>query len=288
MNDCDILVIGGGVAGLAAATAAAKGDAQVCLIEHEEKLGGILRQCVHRGFGPGLDGPSYITNLLKKLPQHIQIYTNTTVLALEQTRTALIARPQTMREKLHFKQVVLATGCYETPIGALSIAGTRPKGIYTAGEMQAMINIDCKYPKGPVVILGSGDLGLIMAAQLADAGFCVILVEQRSSCGGLRRNQSCLAKENVHLYCNSSIIEIIGEPKLEAVCLTNGTVIPCQTLLIACGLQEERTLCDTLGEKPSWLHLCGNCRQVQAMVETVVLDGQRAGHQAYEEWRKQL
>lgn len=286
-KDCDILVIGGGVAGLAAATAAAKNEAHVCLIEHEEKLGGILRQCIHHGFGSGLDGPTYITRLLKKLPSHIKIYTNTTVLKLENTRNAILSSPQQTREKLHFKQAVLATGCYEVPAGALLIAGTRPSGVYTAGEMQAMLNLDGKYPKGPIVILGSGDLGLIVADQLADLGFYVTIVEKQLNCGGLIRNQACLKKTNVQLYCNTTISEILGESKLEGVRLTNGVIISCQTLLIACGLRPERTLLDALGEKPSWLHLCGNCHQVHTMVETVILDGQLAGNQAYEEWRKQ-
>ena len=169
-------------------------------------------------------------------------------------------------------------------MGALPIAGTRPQGIYTAGQMQEMMNLHGHIPAGPVVILGSGDLGLIMAKQLADAGLSVTLVEQKDRCGGLVRNQRCLEEGPVSLICSDTIIRVHGEGNLTGCTTAKGVHLPCKTLLIAAGLRPERELVAHL-ENPQWLHICGNCNTVHPMVEGVIQEGKRAGIAALEHMR---
>ena len=178
----------------------------------------------------------------------------------------------------------MATGCREIPIGALPIAGTRPKGIYTAGQMQEMMNLHGRVPEGPVVILGSGDLGLIMAKQLAQAGLVVTLVEKKPSCGGMAKNQRCLQEYPIELICGETVTEVCGDPYLERVVLFDGREIPCKTLLIAVGLRPEQELICGL-DAPKWLHICGNCNRVHPMVEAVTQEGKQAGMAAYENLR---
>ena len=167
-------------------------------------------------------------------------------------------------------------------MGALPIAGTRPRGIYTAGQMQEMMNLHGVVPEGPVVILGSGDLGLILANQIAALGRSVTMVEQKNTCGGLARNRRCLREYPIRLLCGQTITQVKGERMLECCRLSGGEWIACKTLLIAVGLRPERTLIHGLGS-PSWLHLCGNCNTVHPMVEGVTAEGTRAGIAAWEE-----
>ena len=161
-------------------------------------------------------------------------------------------------------------------MGALPIAGTRPEGIYTAGQMQKMMNLHGFLPEGPVVILGSGDLGLIMAAQIASLGISVTLVEKKAACGGLLRNRRCLAEFPIRLICSQTIEMVWGERVLEGCCLSGGEHLTCHTLLIAAGLRPDRDLIAGLGTQ-TWLHLCGNCNTVHSMVEGVTAEGARAG-----------
>lgn len=161
-------------------------------------------------------------------------------------------------------------------MGALPIAGTRPQGIYTAGQMQAMMNLYGYRPDGPVVILGSGDIGLVMARQLSELGLSVSVIEQKAICGGLSQNRSCISQYNIPVFCNATITEVRGNLRLEAVILSDGRTLPCKTLLIAVGLVPERELIADLAGA-DWLHLCGNCRTVHPMVETVVYEGTQAG-----------
>ena len=153
--------------------------------------------------------------------------------------------------------------------------------------MQEMMNLHGYTPEGPVVILGSGDLGLIMAKQLAQAYLPVTLVEKKSSCGGMARNQRCLKEYAIDLICSSTITEVMGERTLEGCRLSDGRVLPCKTLLIAAGLRPEREVVCDLGS-PNWLHLCGNCNHVHPMVEAVVNEGKQAGIAAYENIRGSL
>ena len=282
MEHYDILIIGGGAAGIAAAKECR--GCRVLLVDRKRELGGVLLQCSHRGFGKNKNGREYTDDLTKDFPQEITLALNTTVLEVTKEKTALLCGRHTGRKSVSFSQLILASGCREIPIGALPIAGTRPEGVYTAGQMQEMLNLHGIIPEGPVVILGSGDLGLIMAKHLRDCGLDVTLVEQRSTCGGMLRNQTVLKSPSVSLICGTTIRQICGQPYLEGCKLSDGTVISCRTLLIAAGLRPERELIAGL-EDAAWITLCGNCSMVHPMVEGVVNEGRKAGRRACENIR---
>lgn len=282
MEHYDLLIVGGGAAGIAAAKAACEaGCSSIAIVDRKPSLGGVLLQCTHRGFGNGLTGIEYTRQLLRDFPTDVTVICSTTVLSVEETRVAHLSGGR----EISFSRLILATGCRETPMGALPIAGTRPKGVYTAGQMQEMMNLHGFVPEGPAVILGSGDLGLIMAHQLAQAGLAVTMVEQRERCGGLARNQRCLKDDPIRLVCGQTVTEVSGEKKLESCRLSGGEWIACKTLLIAVGLRPERTLTANLGN-PTWLHLCGNCNTVHPMVEGVLSEAIQAGQTAWETMRK--
>ena len=270
----DILIIGGGAAGIAAAKAAA--GKKVLLVDRRDKIGGVLLQCAHRGFGKSQTGVEYARDLIRDFPADVTLALNTTVLSISKDRTAELAGKTFGRKTVRFSQLILAAGCREIPMGALAIAGTRPNGVYTAGQMQELMNLHGHIPQGPAVILGSGDLGLIMAKQLSETGLAVTLVEKKESCGGMAKNQRCLREYPIELICAETVSEVCGNPNLESVVLSGGREIPCKTLLIAAGLRPERELIHNLGE-PSWLHICGNCNCVHPMVEAVVQEGKQAG-----------
>ena len=273
MEPFDILLVGGGAPGIAAAkAAAAAGCGSAALVDRKPALGGVLLQCAHRGFGPGLTGTEYAGALLQDFPGEVRLFPGTTVLSVEETKIARLSGGRT----LCFDQLIYAAGCREIPMGALPIAGTRPKGIYTAGQMQEMMNLHGFRPEGPVVILGSGDLGLIMAAQIASLGISVTLVEKKAACGGLLRNRRCLAEFPIRLICSQTIEMVWGERVLEGCCLSGGEHLTCHTLLIAAGLRPDRDLIAGLGTQ-TWLHLCGNCNTVHSMVGGVTAEGTRAG-----------
>ena len=273
MERFEILIIGAGAAGIAAAKAAAEaGCHSILLVDCSREMGGVLRQCAHHGFGNDLSGPEYAALLLRDFPKTVQFSPDTTVLEVTAQKTARLSGGR----EIAFDQLVCATGCREIPMGALPIAGTRPQGIYTAGQMQAMMNLYGYRPDGPVVILGSGDIGLVMARQLSELGLSVSVIEQKAICGGLSRNRSCISQYNIPVFCNSTITEVRGNLRLEAVILSDGRTLPCKTLLIAVGLVPERELIADLAGA-DWLHLCGNCRTVHPMVETVVYEGTQAG-----------
>ena len=282
MEHVDILIIGAGVAGISAAKAA--GDAHILLVDSKPALGGVLLQCSHRGFGQNLTGPEYTRELLRDFPAHVQLALNTTVLSVSPGKVALLSGRDTGLRQVSFSRLILATGCREIPLGALPVAGTRPQGVYTAGQMQEMMNLQGYIPEGPAVILGSGDLGLIMARQLAEAGVSVTLVEQKDTCGGMARNRQCLSEYPISLLCGDTLSEIRGYPRISQCITVKGQVLPCRTLLIAVGLRPERELIHTLGT-PDWLQLCGNCRRVHPMVEAVIQEGKQAGRSAYEHMR---
>lgn len=271
MEHVDILIVGGGAAGICAAKAAARG-CSAALVDRRHTLGGVLPQCTHHGFGGGMTGPEYTALLLGDFPTEVALFLNTTVLSIEKTKTARLSGGRS----LSFSQLILATGCREIPMGALPIAGTRPKGVFTAGQMQEMMNLHGVTPDGPVVILGSGDIGLIMAARIASLGIPVALVEQRETCGGLARNRGCLKEFPIRLLCSRTVTAVAGEKTLEGCFLSDGTYLPCRTLLIAVGLRPERTLSAGL-DNPDWLQLCGNCNAVHPMIEGVIAEGTRAG-----------
>ena len=282
MEHFDILIIGGGAAGIAAAKAS--GGAKVLLADRKSSLGGVLLQCTHHGFGKNKSGIEYAADLLTDLPETVSLALNTTVLSVSGDKTAVLSGREFGRKRISFSQLILASGCSEIPIGALPIGGTRPKGIYTAGQMQEMMNLHGVVPKGPVVILGSGDLGLIMAKQLAEAGLSVTMVEQKSHCGGMVRNQRCLDEYPITIICSDTIREVLGYPHITGCVTEKGSMLPCKTLLIAAGLRPERELIAHLGN-PEWLHTCGNCSSVHPMVEAVVNEGKQAGQAALKQMR---
>ena len=282
MEHFDILIVGGGAAGIAAAKECI--GVKVLLVDRKPKLGGVLLQCSHHGFGRNQSGMEYAAELASDFPETVTLALNTTVLSVSAERKALLSGKEFGRKEISFSQLILAAGCREIPAGALPIAGSRPKGIYTAGQMQEQMNLHGFIPDGPAVILGSGDLGLILAKQLAQAGLSVTLVEKLPYCGGIARNRRCLREYPIKLLCNATVTEVKGQKQLEAVLISNRMQLPCRTLLIAAGLRPERELVESLGN-PDWLHICGNCNTVHPMVESVTEEGTQAGMAAIENLR---
>lgn len=282
MEYVDILIVGGGAAGIAAAKAA-KG-VKVLLVDSRAALGGVLLQCTHRGFGKNKSGVEYAADLLRDFPKEVTLACNTTVLSVSPEKTALLSGREFGRKTIRFSQLIFAAGCREIPIGSLPVGGTRPRGIYTAGQMQEMINLHGYRPEGPAVILGSGDLGLIMAKQLAEMRLPVTIVEKKGYCGGMARNQRCLETYPITLMCGDTIREVLGYPYITGCVTEKGIVLPCKTLLIAAGLRPERELISHLGSH-DWIHICGNCNGVHPMVEAVVQEGKQAGEAALKQMR---
>lgn len=282
MEYVDILIIGGGAAGIAAAKECV--GAKVLLADRKPNLGGILLQCTHNGFGQNQSGIGYAAELAMDFPEAVTLALNTTVLSVSADKTALLSGSEFGRREVRFSQLILACGCREITAGALGIAGSRPKGVYTAGQMQEMMNLYGFTPEGPAVILGSGDLGLIMANQLAQAGISVTMVEKNPQCGGLAKNRRCLDRYPITMICGDTITEIQGYPRISGCVTKNGRELPCKTLLIAAGLRPERELVEHLGQ-PEWLHLCGNCSTVHPIVESVTEEGKLAGIAAMEKLR---
>lgn len=285
MEHIEILIIGGGAAGIGAARGAwESGGRSIMLVDRENDLGGILRQCAHRGFGAGQTGTEYRDALTSDLPSDMILRFGTTVLEIKDDKTAVLAGKDTGVYTVGFDALILAAGCVEIPVGALNIAGTRPAGVYTAGQMQAMMNLDGYVPDGPAVILGSGDMGLIMANQLYDAGVPVTVIEQKTACGAMARNRKKVASGEIPLLCERTITRLNGTPRLESVTLSDGAVLQCRTLLTAVGLKPDRELIRTVGI-PEWLHLCGNCREIHPMVEAVFEEGKQIGAAAHRNLR---
>lgn len=285
MEHYDILIVGGGAAGIAAAKACH--GAKVLLVDRKAVLGGVLLQCAHHGFGKNKTGMEYAADLRKDLLEDVTLALNTTVLSVSEEKTALLSGREFGRKEISFSQLILASGCREIPIGALPIGGTRPKGIYTAGQMQELMNLHGFLPEGPMVILGSGDLGLIMAKQLAEIGLTVTMVEKKTECGGMAKNQRCLQEFPITLICDDTIAEIRGYPRITGCITAKGVKLLCKTLLIAAGLCPERELVFHVGNH-DWVHMCGNCNQVHPMVEAVVQEGKQAGIAAIKKLRGAL
>jgi len=283
MESCDLFIVGGGAAGLSAARAAAElGVESILLADRMAAPGGILRQCVHRGFGAEQTGPEYITGLTEGFPRSVRLLWNTTVISVHEDRRALLSSPDFGLKEIFFRQMILASGCREIPAGSLDIAGTRPDGVYTAGQLQQKINLYGHVPEGPAVILGSGDVGLTLAWQLLEGGIEIrMLVEKKQKCAGLARNWRRLEEYALPVRTQTTVSKLFGGQALEGVNIRNlnsGTeeFVPCRMLVIAAGLTPEQTLIRRLG-KPDWLHLCGNCNRIHAIVEGVVQEGKQAG-----------
>jgi NADPH-dependent 2,4-dienoyl-CoA reductase/sulfur reductase-like enzyme len=322
----DIVIIGGGPAGLAAALAAKEqGIESILIIERDKELGGILNQCIHNGFGlhtfkEELTGPEYAARYIQKVKEEgIQYLLNTMAVDISEKETvddgtaksshfvvSLMNRTDGLFQ-INADAVILAMGCRERPRGALNIPGYRPAGIYSAGTAQHFINIEGRMPGKEVVILGSGDIGLIMARRMTLEGANVKLVaEVMPYSGGLKRNiAQCLDDFGIPLKLSHTVIDIDGKERVKGVTIAKvdeklmpiaGTeeYIPCDTLLLSVGLIPENELSMKLGIKLNpvtsgpfvdeslqtlipGVFACGNVLHVHDLVDYVSQEAETAG-----------
>ena len=258
----DLVIIGGGPAGMAAAVAAHEaGLRDILILERDSALGGILRQCIHNGFGlhrfgEELTGPEYAYRYEKQVRElGIPFMLDTMVIDVDKNKTVTAMNKEHGIFILDAKAVILAMGCRERPKGALNIAGHRPAGIYTAGTAQKFVNMKGYMPGREVVILGSGDIGLIMARRMTLEGAKVRAVcELMPYSGGLARNiEQCLNDFDIPLMLSHTVVDIHGRERLEGVIIAKvdeqrrpieetREFIPCDTLLLSCGLIPENEL----------------------------------------------
>ncbi|MEM5788851.1 MAG: NAD(P)/FAD-dependent oxidoreductase [Syntrophobacteraceae bacterium] len=320
----DIVVIGGGPAGLAAAIAARKqGCRDVLLIERDTRLGGVLNQCIHDGFGlhrfkEALSGPEYAHRFMEELKAlGIETMLNSIVLSIDRDRTMLVSSPDGSFE-IKAKAVILAMGCRERTAGAISLPGTRPAGIYTAGAAQHFINLQNIMVGRRIVILGSGDIGMIMARRLTLEGAKIEGVfEIMPYASGLARNiQQCLNDFGIPLHLGTSVVQIHGSERLEGVTVAQvdesykpvpGTerFIACDTLLLSVGLIPENELSrgagveiaaktsgavvdDSLMTSVEGVFACGNVLHVHDLVDFVSEEAEKAGVNAVRYIRGEL
>ena len=317
MISYDIVVIGGGPAGLAAAVEAGKcGGVSVFVIERDRELGGILQQCIHNGFGlhifkEELTGPEYAERFIKELNElNIEYKLNTMVIDITSDKVITAVNPKDGLIKIKAKAVVLAMGCRERTRGALNIPGMRPAGIFTAGTSQRFVNMEGYMVGKNIVILGSGDVGLIMARRLTLEGAKVQLVaEVLPYPGGLTRNiVQCLEDYDIPLLLSHTVVEICGKERVEGVVIAKvdenrkpvlGTekYYPCDTLLLSVGLIPENELSQKAGimldpvtggavvnesmeTSIEGIFACGNVLHVHDLVDYVTEESKNAGRNA--------
>jgi len=315
-KDVDIAIIGAGSAGMAAAIRTKEmGVDNIIMVERAEYPGGLLRQCIHNGFGlqyfkQDLTGPEYAERFIKKLASMgTPICLNTMVTHLYPDRSIIAINPELGEFKISPRAVVLAMGCRERTRASLGIPGSRPSGIFTAGLAQKLVNVDGYLPGEEFVILGSGDIGMIMARRLLLEGATVkAVVEIMPHVGGLIRNEvQCLHDFEIPLLLEHTVIEIYGDRRLEGVKVARvdkGEVvkgserdISCDTLLLSVGLVPENELsreADVLLDDATGgpvidefmqttiegIFAAGNVLQVYDLVDNVTLAGEKAGENA--------
>lgn len=320
MEEYDIVIIGGGPAGLAAALSARhQGIERLLILERDKELGGILNQCIHNGFGlhtfkEELTGPEYAWRYIEQvMEQKIPYWLNTMVVDIAQEDGWKIVTAMS-REKgmsmLRARAVILAMGCRERPRGALNVPGFRPAGIYTAGTAQRLVNMEGYMPGKEIVILGSGDIGLIMARRMTLEGATVkVVAEIMPKSGGLTRNiVQCLEDYGIPLKLNHTVIDIKGKDHIEGVTLAqvdeNKDPIPgtqeayrCDTLLLSVGLIPENELTRGLGARMdekthgpvvderlqttvAGVFACGNVLHVHDLADHVSQEAAEAGKHA--------
>ncbi|MDX1798548.1 MAG: FAD-dependent oxidoreductase [Candidatus Lokiarchaeia archaeon] len=309
----DITIIGGGIAGLAAGISAKKtGAKKVIIIDRNDWIGGILPQCIHDGFGiketkTSLTGPEYVHKYIQEAKKlDIDFFIKTMVLSFN-NKLEVIAVSKKGLFKIKSRSIILAMGCREKTRGNLMIPGDRPSGIYTAGLAQTLINLNNIMPGKNILILGSGDVGLIMARRLKLEGANVLgVIEILSHPTGLPRNiVQCLKDYEIPLYLNYTITSIEGKNRLEKIIISkvdelgkiiNGTELTfkCDTLLLSVGLIPENELSKEAGIKIdkltngplvnqnyettlSGIYTCGNCLQVYDTVELLSIHAKIAG-----------
>ena len=318
MKTVDLVVIGGGSAGMAAAIQAKKeGIDDILILEKDDTLGGILNQCIHNGFGltefkEELTGPEYLDRFVKQVKElNIPYLLNAMVIDITKDKQVTYTSKETGVQKIQARSIVMATGCYERGAGAIQIPGDRCAGIMTAGTAQKYLNIHGYLVGKRIVILGSGDIGLIMARRLTLEGAKVICVSEiMPYSNGLNRNiAQCLNDYDIPLYLSRSVSKVIGKDRLEKVILSAvdekmqfipGTEmeIECDTLILSVGLIPYISLlnyidCPTSSTKGAVVneHMeteyegifsCGNCLHVHDVVDFVTDEGRLAGHGAAE------
>ena len=315
MMKTDVTVIGGGPAGLAAALKVSE-KSDVLIIERGKELGGILPQCIHEGFGnfifnKTLTGPEYAQYYINKINKsNIKVKTNTTVLKIESNKNIIATNSYDGIIKIDTKSIILAMGCRERTRSQILIPGTRPAGIYTAGTAQRLINIDGYMPGKNVIILGSGDVGLIMARRFSLEGATVSGVyEIMPNAGGLTRNiVQCLDDYDIPLFLSHTISNVFGDKRITGVnvakvdesfkpIISTERYIPCDCLILSIGLIPEIDLCNDINIKIDnktngilvdnkmessipGIFACGNIVHVYDLVDDVTISSEIAGKNA--------